>query len=112
MSRAQRAKQFMPFAALKGFSEALRQKEKVLVRRAELSEEYQEELNRRLMRIKKEDVISLVYFENGEYLQIAGIVSEIDKISRVLKIVNVEIKFDDIYDIGSEMAETGEGWER
>ena len=99
MSRAERAKQFIPFAALKGFSEALREKEKIIVPRAELSEEYQEELNRRLLQIKKNDVINLVYFHNNEYMKISGVVSAIDKTSKVLKIVNTVIKFDDIYDI-------------
>lgn len=42
MSRAERAKQFMPFAALKGYPEALREKEKIVVPRAEVSEEYAE----------------------------------------------------------------------
>ena len=39
MSREDRAKQFMPFAALKGYSEALRKKERIIVPRRELSEE-------------------------------------------------------------------------
>ena len=39
MSQADRAKQFMPFAALKGYDDALRAKEKVVVPRKELSEE-------------------------------------------------------------------------
>ena len=42
MSREERAKQFMPFAALKGYPEALREKEKIVVPRAEVSEEYAE----------------------------------------------------------------------
>ena len=31
MDRAQRAKQFAPFAALKGFEEALREKERIII---------------------------------------------------------------------------------
>ncbi len=42
MCREERAKQFMPFAALKGHMEALRAKEKIVVSRQELSEEYEE----------------------------------------------------------------------
>ena len=37
MDRADRAKQFMPFDALKGFREALKEKEKVTVPKIELS---------------------------------------------------------------------------
>lgn len=47
MSREMRAKQFQPFAALKGYSEALKKKEKVIEPRVEFSEEYQEELDRK-----------------------------------------------------------------
>ena len=36
MSRENRAKQFMPFAALKGLEEALEKKEKIVVPKAEL----------------------------------------------------------------------------
>ena len=43
MSRAERAKQFMPFAALKGYSEALRRKEKKIVPQIVLSEAQEEE---------------------------------------------------------------------
>lgn len=42
MSREERAKQFMPFAALKGHMEALRAREQIVVPREELSEEYKE----------------------------------------------------------------------
>ena len=41
MNREDRAKQFMPFAALKGYPEALRKKEKIVVPKIELPEEYQ-----------------------------------------------------------------------
>lgn len=53
MSREERAKQFMPFAALKGYPEALHQKEKMIAERQELSEEYKEELDLQLQQIIK-----------------------------------------------------------
>lgn len=99
MSREDRAKQFMPFAALKGYPEALRKKEKIVVPRAEVSEEYAEVLDRKLRKVKKKDIITVIYFYNGEYLKKTGMVSRIDETARVLKIVNTKIGFDDIYDI-------------
>ena len=102
MSREDRAKQFMPFAALKGYPEALRKKEKVVVPRAEVSEEYAEVLNRKLRQIKKNDIITIIYFHGGEYLKKTGMVSRIDETARILKIVNTKICFDDIYDIMTE----------
>ena len=99
MSREDRAKQFMPFAALKGYPEALRKREKIVVPKAEVSEEYAEILDRKLRKVKKNDIITVVYFHNGEYLKKTGMVSRIDETARVLKIVNTKIGFDDIYDI-------------
>ena len=97
-----RAKQFMPFAALKGYEEALRAKEKIVVAKIELSEEKKEELNRKLQQIQKNDMITVVYFHNNEYLQMEGRVSRIDKDAHVLKVVNTKISFTDIYDLWGE----------
>jgi len=99
MSRADRAKQFMPFAALKGYPEALRKKEKQVVPKIELSEEYREELDRKLHQIRKNEMISVIYFCQNEYLKVTGIVSRIDEIARIIKVVNTKISFEDIYDI-------------
>lgn len=99
MPRQERAKQFMPFSALKGYKEALRSKEKVVVSKADLSDEYKEELDRKLRLIQKNDIVTVVYYNKNEYIKISGMVSRIDKTSRILKIVNTKISFDDLYDI-------------
>jgi hypothetical protein len=99
MSREERAKQFMPFAALKGYPDALRKKEKVVVPKIELSPEYQEELDLKLRQVLKNDIVTVVYFCKDEYLQLSGMVSRFDETARVLKIVNTKISFEDIYDI-------------
>lgn len=101
MTREDRAKQFMPFAALKGHMEALHQKEKIVVEKVELSEEYQEILSRKLLGIQKGDIITVIYFSKNEYLKITGMVARIDETARILQIVNTKIVFDDIYDIMS-----------
>lgn len=102
MSREERAKQFMPFAALKGYPEALRKVEKIVVPKVELSEEYQEALNRKLKQVRKKDIITVVYFCRNEYLKQTGMVSRLDETARVLCIVNTKIAFDDIYDISGK----------
>lgn len=105
MSREDRAKQFMPFAALKGYEEALRRKEKITVPRMELSEEYKEELDRKLRQVKKNDMITVIYFHKNEYLKQTGMVSRIDETARVLCVVNNKILFDDIFDVSGEKIE-------
>ena len=99
MSREERAKQFLPFVALKGYPAALRRKEKIVVPKVEFSEDYQERLDRRLRQIRVQDVVTAVYFREGEYLKVTGMVSRIDRTARVLKIVNTKIPFDDLYDV-------------
>ena len=105
MDRENRAKQFMPFAALKGYEEALRAKEKIIVEKIELSEEMKVELNRRLHQVEKYDIITVVYFHKYTYLQVTGMVSRLDIYARILKVVNTKILFDDIYDIKSDKIE-------
>ena len=99
MSREERAKQFLPFAALKGYPAALRRKEKIIVPKVEFSEDYQEQLDGKLRQIRVQDVVTAVYFREGEYLKVTGMVSRIDRTARVLKIVNTKIPFDDLYDV-------------
>lgn len=99
MSRQDRAKQFMPFAALKGYEEALRKKEKITVPKAELSEERGEELNRALRQIRKNDMVTVIYFCEGEYLKVTGMVSRIDGTARLLKVVDTKIPFEDLYEV-------------
>lgn len=110
MSREERAKQFMPFAALKGYPEALKRREKIVVPKRELSEEYQEELDRKLRQVKKNDIITVVYFCQGDYVRQTGMVSRIDETARVLKVVNTKIYFDEIMDLeydGIDMGDIG-----
>lgn len=99
MSREDRAKQFMPFAALKGYPEALHLKEKIIVPKREVSEEYGEELDRKLHEVHRGDMVTVTYFYRGEYLKISGLVSRIDLTARVLKVVNTKIPMADIYEI-------------
>lgn len=97
-----RAKQFVPFAALKGYEEALRAKEKITVEKSELSEEKKEELDYKLRQIRRNDIVTVVYFCKDEYLKIEGMVSKMDTDARILKIVNTKIAFDDIYALDGE----------
>lgn len=99
MDKSERAKQFMPFAALKGYDEALRAKEKVVVSKKELSEDAWEELNCTIQSVEKGDVITVVYYseEYGEYIQVTGVLARIDLEGRTLTVVNTDIPLDMIY---------------
>ena len=94
-----RAKIFLSFAALKGFEEALKEKEKIVVAKKEMSEEKKMTISYRLSNLKKNDMASVVYYDNGEYLKVQGLVSKIDTLYQELVIVKTKIKFDDIYEL-------------
>ena len=97
-----RAKQFVPFAAVKGYEEALRAKEKIVVEKIELSEEKKTELDFKLHQITRNDIITVVYFYKDEYIKLEGMVSRLDVDARVLKVVNTKIPFEDIYELSGE----------
>lgn len=91
-----RAKQFMPFAALKGLPEALLQKEKIVVVKPQLSEEYLEHLNQIMHLVTKGMIVEVTYYYKEECLKKTGIVARVDTDCRVLQIVDTKISFDDI----------------
>ena len=102
MTIPDRAKQFMPFAALKGLPDALALKEKITVPKIELSEEMAQILDQEMHKLSKGSIATVVYFHKDEYIKITGMVARIDETSRILQIVNTKIPFDDILDIKSE----------
>lgn len=97
--KADRAKLFAPFDALKGLREALAERERIRVPKIELSDEMLEELDRKLRFINCGEILTVIYYDNEEYIKITGMVSKISEISRSLTIVNTLINFDDIKDI-------------
>ena len=70
-----RAKQFMPFAAVKGLDEALERKrrERMLVEKAALSPDMEEALNERISGLKRGTEVSISYYGAGEYIAICHI---------------------------------------
>lgn len=99
MSAAQRAKQFMPFAALKGFSEALAERERFVMPKAELSEDMEAEIDQKLQKIVRGDLVTIIFFNKDEYLSIKGTITKIDKNSKILQIADKKIRFEDILDV-------------
>lgn len=99
MSREHRAKQFMPFAALKGYDEALRAQEKVVEPRKELPEEYQDELNWRLSQLQEGDVASITFYCDRRYQTVSGEIVGIDKNFAVLQVGYSIVPIKDIYEI-------------
>lgn len=101
MPVSERAKQFSPFSALKGLSEALAKKEHIPVPRRELSDEQAEAINRTLLEVQRGEVVTAVWYdgEGQDYVQLTGIVSDVDLIARVLRIGSHAIPFAGLADL-------------
>lgn len=99
MPVSERAKQFLPFAAVKGLTEALARKDKVLVPKVEMSEELAAKLNEKMHDIQKGSTVTVTYFCDDEYIRLTGRVAQSDDIFHRLQIDDTVIEFDDILDI-------------
>ena len=100
MNRVARAKQFLPFDALKGLQEALKEKEIEYEEKKELSEDTLSELNDKFNQVENEKCIKLKYYKNGRYSEIEGTVTNIDYIKKKIQINKTEnVNICDIIDI-------------
>ena len=101
VNRTERAKQFMPFDALKGLQEELRIREerRTRVKKIELSEERMDEISSILTKVDRYARVSVQFYSNGHYLKIESEVSEINSIYRFIRLGESKIYFDDIYSI-------------
>lgn len=99
MTNVERAKQFMPFAALRGFDDVISDKEKIRKEKIELSEDEIESINSVMTEIKKGVLVKITYFDFDGYITEEGLVSEVDFVFKHLKIIKKKIDFTDIYKI-------------
>ena len=117
MSLRDRAKIFMPFAALKGYEEAIEYQKIELKERIELSEEGKEELDKKLnfiSKMKEHDsdcIYKVIYYkvydeiskeekkELGKYIEKRGHKIKIDFIFSKICIDDFAIDLKDVYDI-------------
>ena len=113
MSLHDRAAQFAPFAALKGYDEEIKETARVTDSRAELSEEEIFMLNEKthflLERIEENPTVRVTYFvpdekkEGGSYQIKEGSLRRIDEVLRILHFTDrTEISIDDIQSIEIE----------
>ena len=101
MPPSRRAKQFVPFDALKGLKEAIAAKEKRSEPRRELSDYMKAQISKALSELRKGDQITVVYYGSVEQetLQITGTVTKVDAYWQTLQVNKVAIDFSEIYEI-------------
>lgn len=101
MMREQRAKQFAIFDAMKGLSEALRDREErhTRVQKHGISEEDQERISETLVHMGKGSKVFISYYANFHDREKEGIVTEINRPYRFFRIDDEKIPFEDLYDV-------------
>ena len=113
MSLHDRAAQFAPFAALRGYDDEITETARTTDARIELSAEEIEELNDKLNNliadIKQKPMVSITYFKpddkksGGAYITVTGNVRRIDDVERVISFTDGKtIKIEDVYNITTE----------
>lgn len=94
-----RAHIFQSFDALKGFREILKEQERIVVPKKVLSEDEYEALNRKIQCIHPGMVITVTYYDSGQYVLLEGKVSKINFDTRFIQIIKSKIDIKSIVDI-------------
>lgn len=101
MSRADRAKQFLPFDSLRGYYDLVRKVEKIITPRKYLSQEELDKLSSIISKVKKGMIIKVTYYQTDGYVTLEGMISNIDIVYKKITIVETQINFKDIFKIES-----------
>ena len=99
MDNVKRAKQFAPFAALKGQEMELAKKREVVEERILLAEDEIERVNEVLTTIQSGDEVRVTYYCKNAYVTLTGEVEKMYIYESALQIKGKKIVFKDIYRI-------------
>lgn len=117
MGNDNRAKIFSPFAALRGYEDTVEAVRRVRTNKQILSDEVQQELNERIMKLKKHDMVTVTYFRkdvgsdgsggmaDGEYLTCSGEIIKLEAFKQEMVVrggeshMDITVEFDDIFSI-------------
>ena len=101
MTREQRAKQFMPFDAMKGLQEALADREErhSRVERRDVSDEAAEQISAVLSKLVKGDRVRLEYYRAFHDVTREGRITALSPVFKYLVLDGEKIFFDDIYKV-------------
>ena len=110
-SRADRAKLFAPFAALKGYYELILAQEAAKEDRRELCEDDAYAMSERLKTLDKGVHVRVRYYDKICYVSLTGIISSIDFDFHIMTVNDKKIRFDNIIWIEEYEPEGRETWE-
>lgn len=98
-SSPDRAMQFAPFAALKGYYESIRNQERITQPKKELSDDDSKLISNTLNILKIGVNVKIRYYDIDSYITIEGTVTEVNLPYHKLKVNKTTIPFADIYSI-------------
>ena len=98
-SKADRARQFMPFSALRGFESMIREQTREKIPKRELSEYDAARLSAKMSKVEKGCMVRVTYYDKDAYVTLEGIISDVDIPMRKLRVVKTVIPLDDIWDV-------------
>ena len=102
MSKVDRAKQFLPFNSLRGFYELVKNKEKFIEQKRELSDDELDILSFKFNQLTIGKVVKIKYYDKDGYVSFQGMISNIDTIFKSITLVDTLIRFEDIAEIEAE----------
>ncbi len=94
-----RARQFIPFMALKGYFELCLEQERHPQPRHQLTEEEALSLSQAIALLRKGSMAKVTFYDKDSYITQQGMVSEVVPELRFLRIVRRSISFDDILEL-------------
>lgn len=102
MSNIDRAKQFLPFNSLRGFYELVKNKEKIVEKKRDLSSDELEILSFKFDQLVVGKIVLIKYYDIDGYISFQGIITKIDLINKIITLVDTKIKLVDIVEIEAE----------
>ena len=90
-----RAKIFSPFAALRGYEDEIASegRDHLKGNRIELSEEGKQALNQKISQLRKGQKVTIKYFTDGYYEDIAGVLDAVDVINAFCRVQRTPMRF-------------------
>ena len=92
-----RAMQFAPFAALKGYYETVRKQERITQPKKDLGDEEAKIISDTLNTLRVGMTVKIRYYDIDSYITIEGTITEVNEPYHRLKVNKISIPFSDIY---------------
>lgn len=99
MTRLERARQFMPFVALKGFEGLIRETENTPEEKRELSDSQVKEINDALLLLVLGDDVTVTYYDGEGYRTLRGILTGLSPEKKTLSVFKETVPFSALYKI-------------